>query len=248
VEPPGELVPELPGLVVEEPPEELVAKGTLIMKRPPRGGAVVEGCDVFFYPTHWEGALATLVNRDTSMAYRADAVHPSILRHVKNPLQSYTDVPVLFFKKTGRRRIRFGGYYDAPYRFSNQAVFRSRPEAMDFLNRRVPSSLNYSPIDPYRTWPLRLPERVTRVLGREDLFPTNGFLMKARRKNGIPIHHEAHPGLGSYWVRSGLSRRPLPLEGSLHSRNCLPPTHTNHELKAFIFDLLSLAEAYGGAL
>ncbi len=135
-----------------EPPRP-VSEDALIMRRAasPRGGAVVEGPEVFVHPTHWEETLETLISQDTSMAYRADALHERMLRHGKSPLHSSIDLPPLFFKKTGRRRINFGRYYESTHRFTYQSIFHNRPEEMDFLNKRVPSSLNYSPIDPYRT-------------------------------------------------------------------------------------------------
>jgi hypothetical protein len=120
---------------------------------------------------------------------------------------------------------------------------------MNFFHKLKPFSLNYPGApNPYRTWPRPLPKKTTRLFDHHEIFPTNGFLLKVQKRQSTAIHHEAHPDLRSYWAKDGVATKALPLDGTLHSRHCIPPTHSNHEFKGFVLDLINLAQTWGGGL
>jgi hypothetical protein len=170
----------------------------------------------------------------TDISYRAEALRPVNLKYLTSPVQTYG---------------RIQTHTALPYSFSKPSALCSEPTEMNFFHKLKPFSLNYPGApNPYRTWPRPLPKKTTRLFDHHEIFPTNGFLLKVQKRQSTAIHHEAHPDLRSYWAKDGVATKALPLDGTLHSRHCIPPTHSNHEFKGFVLDLINLAQTWGGGL
>jgi hypothetical protein len=109
----------------------------------------------------------------------------------------------------------------------------NRPEEALFFNKKGPFNLN---TPQYQGKPLS--PRVSKFYDHYNFSPTNSFLLKERKKRGRVLHNETHPGLETYWGKSGLKANETFLDGAIHSSPFRLPTHSSHEFRGAITDML----------
>lgn len=135
------------------------------------------------------------------------------------------------------------GYFGVPNNLTKRASLSNRPEEAFFFNKRKSFSFNqpHPQGRGYRGKPLS--SKTSRFYDHYNQSPTNSFLIKEKKKRGSPLHHEAHPGLKDYWGKSGLKTNEISVDGVTHPNQFRLPTHSSHEFRGALLDLLHSLES-----